>query len=162
KTSIVVTHDFETLAPIADRVYLLDSSKQVLREIAPEQWKELGETMRSLVLEDVERGAPSAERELNGPRRFALGAPRSALFRTGAAVVHFFSGTTRFLEELLRFPAGLLPLWKSGYWGLRFCLHYLRLVAGPLAMLYVAIAGVVAGFVATYFTFRYLPYRPIT
>jgi ABC-type multidrug transport system ATPase subunit/ABC-type transporter Mla maintaining outer membrane lipid asymmetry permease subunit MlaE len=158
KTSIIVTHDFETLTPIADRVYLLDSSKKVLREIAPEHWKELGEMMRS---QSAEREARNAKRDLDGPRS-ALRASRSALFRTGAAVVRFFSGTTRYLEELLRFPARLLPLWRSGYWGLRFCLHYLRLVAGPLAMLYVAIAGMVAGFVATYFTFRYLPYRPIT
>src|SRR4029077_4498735 len=33
---------------------------------------------------------------------------------------------------------------------------------GPLAMLYVALAGIVAGVVATYFTFRFLPYRFIT
>jgi ABC-type transporter Mla maintaining outer membrane lipid asymmetry permease subunit MlaE len=154
KTSIIVTHDFEMLAPIADRVYLLDSGKKVLREIAPKQWKELGEMLRALAA-PAERGARSAEREADR-------AGRSILSRAGAAIARFFSGTTGFLEQLLRFPARLLPLWKSGYWGLRFCLHYLRLVAGPLAMLYVAIAGMVAGFVATYFTFRYLPYRPIT
>ena len=74
KTSIVVTHDFETLAPIADHVYLLDSSKKELREIPPEQWKDLGEMMRSLAVEDnhVERGALSPERDLNGPVRSVL------------------------------------------------------------------------------------------
>ena len=54
RTSIVVTHDFETLAAIADRVYLLDSSRKELREIAPEKWNELGALMRTLSLESAE------------------------------------------------------------------------------------------------------------
>jgi ABC-type transporter Mla maintaining outer membrane lipid asymmetry permease subunit MlaE len=36
-------------------------------------------------------------------------------------------------------------------------LHYLRSVAGPSAWLYIAVAGAIIGFVATYFTFRFLP-----
>lgn len=152
KTSIVVTHDFETLTPIADRVYLLDSSQKRLREIAPEQWPKLGEMMRALA--GQEKGG--AQQEETPPKR-----PVGWLQQVAAPVLRFFSGTTHFLEQLFRLPIRLVPLWKSPYWGGRFCLHYLRLAAGPLAMLYVAIAGIVVGFVATYFTFRFLPYRPI-
>jgi ABC-type transporter Mla maintaining outer membrane lipid asymmetry permease subunit MlaE len=56
----------------------------------------------------------------------------------------------------------MLPLWRSPAWGLRFAAHYLRLAAGPTAWIYIAIAGAIAGFVSTYFTFRYLPYRRFT
>jgi ABC-type transporter Mla maintaining outer membrane lipid asymmetry ATPase subunit MlaF/ABC-type transporter Mla maintaining outer membrane lipid asymmetry permease subunit MlaE len=152
KTSIVVTHDFETLTPIADRVYLLDSRRKALQEIEPPRWQELGALMRSLTLEDEEKQGDKVQ------RRGAAG----WMGRSAAAAGKFFSGTTRILEQLLALPVRLLPLWKSLYWGGRFCLHYLRLAAGPLALLYVAIAGMVAGFVATYFTFRFLPYRHIT
>lgn len=151
KTSIVVTHDVETLTPIADRVYLLDSSTKLLREIAREHWQDLGDMMRSLA-------ETKGEQQEEAPSRNPVGRMR----RVVASALNFFSGTTIFLEQLLQLPARLLPLWKSPYWGARFCLHYLRLAAGPLAMLYVAIAGIVVGFVATYFTFRFLPYRPIT
>jgi ABC-type transporter Mla maintaining outer membrane lipid asymmetry permease subunit MlaE len=40
--------------------------------------------------------------------------------------------------------------------------HYLTLVAGPTAWIYIAIAGVITGYVTTYFTFRFLPYAPYT
>jgi ABC-type multidrug transport system ATPase subunit/ABC-type transporter Mla maintaining outer membrane lipid asymmetry permease subunit MlaE len=145
KTSIVVTHDYETLAPIADRVYLLDPSKKELREIDSKEWNRLGEMMQLRLLPELE----TVPDQTHG--KGVLAACRS-----------FFSGTTVFLERLLALPLCLLPLWKSPLWGARFCLHYLRLVAGPLAMVYVALAGVVVGFVATYFTFHFLPYKPIT
>jgi ABC-type multidrug transport system ATPase subunit/ABC-type transporter Mla maintaining outer membrane lipid asymmetry permease subunit MlaE len=151
RTSVVVTHDFETLAPIADRIYLLDPVRKVLREIDREHWCDLGKMLRSLAEEEkagggLERRAP----------------PRSPPVKVAGAVGNFFAGTTQVLEQVLALPLRLLPLWRSPFWGLRFCLHYLRLVAGPLAMLYVAIAGVVVGFVTTYFTFRFLPYRQLT
>jgi ABC-type multidrug transport system ATPase subunit/ABC-type transporter Mla maintaining outer membrane lipid asymmetry permease subunit MlaE len=152
RTSIVVTHDFETLAPIADRVYLLDPVRKVLQEIDRGDWCDLGKRLRSLA-QEAKAGAGSAARPL--PRG-------SRLVKTAAAVTNFLAGTTQVLEQVLALPLRLLPLWRSPYWGLRFCLHYLRLVAGPLAMLYVAIAGVVIGFVTTYFTFRFLPYRQLT
>jgi ABC-type multidrug transport system ATPase subunit/ABC-type transporter Mla maintaining outer membrane lipid asymmetry permease subunit MlaE len=145
KTSIIVTHDYETLCAVADRVYLLDTTRKVLREVPAEQWSNLGTMLREL--------APAQDRvpESNSKRESIL-----------AALRHFFSGTTSFAEQLLALPLRLLPLWHSTAWGLRFCAHYLRLVSGPMALLYVAIAGTVAGFVSTYFTFRFLPYRNIT
>jgi ABC-type multidrug transport system ATPase subunit/ABC-type transporter Mla maintaining outer membrane lipid asymmetry permease subunit MlaE len=151
KTSVVVTHDFETLVPIADRVYLLDPTRQALVEVPPGQWEQLGDWMRSL-----------APPEKAGEPGNGMPAKQPAGRRAAASARCFFSGTARWLEELLWLPARLLPLWRSAYWGARFSLHYLRLAAGPLAMLYVALAGVTVGFVATYFTFRFLPYRPIT
>jgi len=149
KTSIIVTHDFETLTPCADRIYLFDPIKRDLQEIPRERWGELGEMMRSLTHEeDLTALLPDPG--------------RSTFWTSGRLALDFSSGTTSLLGQLLMLPVRLLPIWRSTYWGARFCLHYLRLVAGPLAMLYVVIAGIVIGFVATYFTFRFLPYRHIT
>ena len=53
-------------------------------------------------------------------------------------------------------------MWRSPKWGLRFCGHYLRLVAGPSAWLYIAVSGMIIGFVSTYFIFRFLPYVQYT
>lgn len=70
--------------------------------------------------------------------------------------------TGRLAERVLRVPLLLLPRWRSPRWGLRFALHYLWLAASPSAWIYVAVAGVIVGFVSTYYTFRFLPYRHYT
>jgi len=59
-------------------------------------------------------------------------------------------------------PWSVLPRWSSIRWGLRYLRYYLALVAGPTALLYLAVAGLILGFVATYFTFRFLPYAQYT
>lgn len=59
-------------------------------------------------------------------------------------------------------PWSLLPLWRSFYWGIQSTLHYVRLVAGISACAYIAIAGMIIGFVAQDFIFRYLPFRQFT
>jgi len=50
---------------------------------------------------------------------------------------------------------GTIRLW----WISRFFGSFLRLVGGPSAMVYLAVAGMIVGFTATYFTFEFLPYR---
>ena len=40
--------------------------------------------------------------------------------------------------------------------------HYLKLVSGPSALLYIAVAGVILGYVSQDFIFRYLPFRQFT
>ena len=65
-------------------------------------------------------------------------------------------------KRRLLFPGRLVPRWKSPAWGLRYLLHYLRLVADPSSWLYIAVAGAISGYVATYFTFRFLPFRSYT
>ena len=79
-----------------------------------------------------------------------------------ARVGDFFVAASQAAEEVLLFPGRLLPRWKSPAWGLRYLLHYLRLVADPSSWLYIAVAGAISGYVATYFTFRFLPFRSYT
>ena len=47
-------------------------------------------------------------------------------------------------------------------WGGRFFAHYLRLVGGVSAWIYLILAGLIIGFTATYFTFKFLPFRLYT
>jgi ABC-type transporter Mla maintaining outer membrane lipid asymmetry permease subunit MlaE len=53
----------------------------------------------------------------------------------------------------------LIPIWKSPIWGLRFFFHFFNLITGITAMIYLIIAGLILGFVTTFFAFEYLPFR---
>ncbi len=148
-TTIIVTHDYDVLLPIADAVWLLDPLKQTLVEIPREQWNELPRLLPSAeevhqVQEQQAEASPSRGKRL----RATLG---RFLERSGTAV-----------ERALLLPWSLLPRWSSIRWGLRYLCYYLALVAGPTALLYLAVAGLILGFVATYFTFRFLPYAQYT
>lgn len=156
QTSVIVTHDFEALAPIADRILLLDAQTQSLREIPKEQWSRLRE-----FLVPVSRESASASAEGPPESPLAIGLRRAA-DRLKSAAAHFLAATTRAVEETCLLPLSLLPIWKHPLWGLRFVVHYLRLVAGASAWFYVALAGIIIGFVTTYFTFRFLPYAKYT
>lgn len=161
RTSIIVTHDHAALAPIADRIYLFDQEARALREIPREEWPRLNELLHAQAAihttADGPRGGGSANED--AAEVVPLGAPSSSMF---GGAVELLEGTSRLLETLLATPLRLLPLWRSPLWGLRLLLHYLRLVAGFSAWLYVAIAGVIVGFVPTYFLFHYLPYKEYT
>ncbi len=146
-TSIIVTHDYDVLPAIADRVFLLDPLARSLREVAKEDWSRLPEMLEEATQQSASVVSPTRKDW------------RSTL-RNGAAA--FLQGTGHALERLAIAPLRLVPWWKNAAWGFRYFLHYLRLVAGPTAWLYIAIAGLIIGFVATYFTFRHLPFREIT
>ncbi|MCC5828817.1 MAG: ABC transporter permease [Phycisphaeraceae bacterium] len=70
--------------------------------------------------------------------------------------------TGRAATELARLPADLLPIWRCPRWGLRLLWDQLRLVGGVSAWVYIGIVGAIVGFVATDFTFRFLPYARVT
>jgi ABC-type multidrug transport system ATPase subunit/ABC-type transporter Mla maintaining outer membrane lipid asymmetry permease subunit MlaE len=144
RTSILVTHDYETLSRIADRIILLDHNRQQLIELPKSSWEQL----------------PDA---LGKPPIVGTGGPRPSRWKNMAAVVKgFLIDTGSFVEEVAFLPWSLLPLWRSAKWGLRYTLYYLGLVAGPSACVYLAIAGTILGFVAQDFIFRYLPFRQFT
>jgi ABC-type transporter Mla maintaining outer membrane lipid asymmetry ATPase subunit MlaF/ABC-type transporter Mla maintaining outer membrane lipid asymmetry permease subunit MlaE len=145
KTTIIVTHDFHGLLPIADEVLLLDPADRALHSIPRAEWPEIHRRLH-----------PSVEEDAPGTSEV------SVLGRVGGAVSGFLVATSRVVEELVCLPARLLPWWRSPYWAGRFLLHYLRLVGGPTACAYLLIAGAIVGFVTTYFTFRFLPYPNYT
>ena len=144
RTSVLVTHDYETLSRIADRIVLLDHQQQRLIELPKSEWSNLAT---------------------------ALGTPPAATTdvivhtwkeRLKSGIFQFLTNSGRIFEDVLLLPVALLPLWRSWRWGLRYTAYYLRLVAGPSACIYIGIAGMILGFVAQDFVFRYLPFRQFT
>lgn len=145
RTSIIVTHDFESLRSIADKIYVLDHVSYSLGEISKSDWGQLRDAIGEPPRVDVD--APERPGKL------------SALSRS---VGRFLGRSGQAVEELICLPWSLLPVWTSVRWGLRSTWHYLGLVAGPSACVYIMIAGVIIGFVSQDFIFRYLPFRQYT
>jgi ABC-type polar amino acid transport system ATPase subunit/ABC-type transporter Mla maintaining outer membrane lipid asymmetry permease subunit MlaE len=143
KTTIIVTHDVQVLAPIADHIFVLDPTTHSLREV------ERAECLSgSCVL-------PRLSYDINSGD-----VPQSVeTFSVVSGVRNLLTNTSRVVEQVALLPWRMVPRWTSPPWGVRFLLHYLRLVAGPSAWVYVAVAGAIAGFVTTDYTFRFLPYR---
>lgn len=144
-TLIIVTHDYQSLSRIADAIYLIDPRTCTLQRVDKDDWGNLDVML--------EQGG-SAKEEL-----VAAGASRLAGWakRAGRTAARFLTTTSRALEASVAAAWRLVPVWRSPWWGLRFLFHYLRAVAGPSAWLYIALAGMIIGFVSTYFTFRFLP-----
>jgi ABC-type transporter Mla maintaining outer membrane lipid asymmetry ATPase subunit MlaF/ABC-type transporter Mla maintaining outer membrane lipid asymmetry permease subunit MlaE len=154
KTSIIVTHDYESLAPIADQIYLLDPHTRSLRLIERGEWASLRNHLKPPVAEPLEE-IPSK----TGPGRGRL---QNWTRKIAGAAAGTLAATSRVVEAAFTAPLWVLPFWKSTAWGLRYLGYYLRLVTGPSAWLYIAIAGAIAGFVTTYFAFQFLPYARYT
>ncbi|GAB5443661.1 MAG: ABC transporter permease [Fuerstiella sp.] len=145
RTSVIVTHDFEALKGIADRVVLLNHHTKTLQTIPKEEWSKIPELL----------GEPPRVDELTARR---VGPGRRFVRRLMSAM----EATGEFAEQVLLLPLLLLPLWKSFRWGFRMTAHYVRLVCGPSALCYIAVSGMIIGFVAQDFIFRYLPFRQYT
>lgn len=145
KTTVVITHDYTHLAPIADTVYLLDASQQQLSRVESDQM-----AAAALSTAPVESAPPADKRSPSRSRSVLLPA-RNFLESTG-------SWLTAGVESVLH----LAPFWRSYRWGLRYLRHYLGLVASPSAWLYFGAAGVIAGFVSTHFVFKFLPQKKYT
>jgi ABC-type multidrug transport system ATPase subunit/ABC-type transporter Mla maintaining outer membrane lipid asymmetry permease subunit MlaE len=159
KTSIIVTHDYESLSPIADHLFLFDANKQSLREIGRQEWPRLAELLAAA---SPARISPPAEGTVSQPRPAASRRATQWWSMLAGGLAALLVGTTRTLERLASLPLRLVPMWNSPAWGLRALGHYLRLVAAPSAWFYMAVAGAIVGFVSTYFTFKFLPYRQYT
>jgi ABC-type transporter Mla maintaining outer membrane lipid asymmetry ATPase subunit MlaF/ABC-type transporter Mla maintaining outer membrane lipid asymmetry permease subunit MlaE len=144
RTSIIVTHDYETLIPIADEVLLLDSETRCLVPVPRQDWPQIPTRMRPVQLSETASRPPTLVEQ--GTQKID-----TFLAQTGSTVV-----------AALRLPYDLLPLFPRPRWGLRFFAHYLRLVGGVSAWVYLVLAGLIVGFTGTYFTFRFLPFRLYT
>ena len=183
-TSIIVTHDYASLVPIADAVYLFDSTGQKLVAIPREQWPLLREMLHPATTDTAitnTAAEPKTNREVETPPSQAeKPSDNAAPATSGARTKHApptkkpgwwtsAAGAVRsFLEAAPLGPrdltavAAVVPRWPSVAWGLRYLAHYLRLVAGPSAWVYIGLTGAIIGFVATYFTFRFFPFKTFT
>jgi ABC-type multidrug transport system ATPase subunit/ABC-type transporter Mla maintaining outer membrane lipid asymmetry permease subunit MlaE len=171
RTSIVVTHDYATLLGIADDVLMLDSAGKKLTRVPRQHWDTIEDRIipvsRAEPAPDDDAAQHAAAQTTNSPAAIAArlrhwaaaGIARvdCSLQQTGARLVEMIGNSRRPDDSITsdRYRhASLHPLWI-----LRFFLTYLRLICGPSAMLYLAVAGTILGFTATYFTFEFLPYR---
>ena len=145
-TAIIVTHDYQSLVPIADEIYFLDPNTQSLDPVPPDEWSNLHERLQIL---SATSHRDEEEQALRKP---------GLLASLGNLATRFAIGTTRCLEETLLLPLRLLPRWRNPFWGFRFFLHYLNLIAGLTAIIYLVVAGLILGFVTMYFTFEYMPF----
>jgi ABC-type lipoprotein export system ATPase subunit/ABC-type transporter Mla maintaining outer membrane lipid asymmetry permease subunit MlaE len=148
-TSIVVTHDYASWLDVADEVFILDPSTRTLSELKVRS----SEYVAKLIAEGLGAVRTDPSAQTVKPNSLEILGQKTALVleEIGKATCDLFVSAWH-----------VIPKWQSSKWGLRFFSHYLNLVAGPSAWFYLAIAGVIVGFVATYFTFRYLPYQLYT
>jgi ABC-type polar amino acid transport system ATPase subunit/ABC-type transporter Mla maintaining outer membrane lipid asymmetry permease subunit MlaE len=167
KTSIVVTHDYEPFArasghrgegaaasgPVADgaatkvRVIFLDPRSRTLREVS---FAEIAQVMANAQVDPL----PTAVAAPWTAGKAIGGVAASA----GSAVFRFFEETPGALYRALRAAPGiLLPIGARLRWFRRSLTHYARICFLGSAIPYMTIAGVIAGFVATYFTYKFFP-----
>lgn len=170
RTSLVVTHDYQNLMPIADHVFFFDAPGQLIQPVPKEQWDTLHDRLQSAAHRsgkegiaddgpwdsvvdarpgDAERAAADKQSLTLAQRGFSLG-------------VEVLDRTTAMTSEIGLAFLHLLPTWKSLRWGLRFHRQYLGLVIGGTNWIYMGIAGLIIGWVTTHFTFRFLPFRNYT
>lgn len=146
KTTVVVTHDYATLLPIADRVVVLDPVGKKLTEIAKDKWLTLESDLK-----------PMAKTVVTNQEQ-----PLPADPILARSIKNALSGTTRCFEAVGIGALSILPTWKDFRWGTRYLVHFMRLVAGPTAWFYLIMAGIIVGFVTTHFTFQFLPFSNYT
>lgn len=144
KTSIIVTHDYHSLMPIADKIYLLDPAQGQLLEVPRSEWETI-----------PDRLAPMASASSRAHDEVE---PKSVGQQVKDWLGDLFVSTTNSLIALVVGLLSLIPFWRNPVWGMRFFAHYARLVLGPTAFVYLMASGLISGFVTTYFTFKFLPF----
>lgn len=173
-TALIVSHDV-ALAESVDRVVVLENRALVERESGAELSQVLADDQTG-TLEPPVAGASAAGHPLSARLVAApllggvgmMGAVGWALEATGAALAALLApalaltpldglvgGADSSLRSTPRFA--LLSRWWWRYLG-----HYLRLLLVGSAIPYIMIAGAIAGFVATHFTFTFLPSPHLT
>ena len=149
KTAVIVTHDYESLVSIADTVYLLNPIERRLEEVPCEDWDKLSEMLQPMAMVAAQKSDDFSGDQLN-------------LKTIKKKTAQFFSNSTRCVENLLLGMFSVIPIWKSPRWGFRYLVHYMRLVFGPTAWFYLMMAGIITGFVTTYYIFQFLPFAVYT
>jgi len=144
KTSVIVTHDYHSLMPIADRIYLLDPEQGQLIEVPKSQWETIPAKL-----------APMADASTKQHDEVES---KSVPTKIKDWLADFFVSTTNVMIATVLGIISLIPFWKNPVWGFRFFAHYARLVFGPTAFVYLMASGLISGFVTTYFTFQFLPF----
>jgi ABC-type transporter Mla maintaining outer membrane lipid asymmetry permease subunit MlaE len=162
KAVIVVTHDYANLQRIGDRVIEIIPDRHALADGG-----ERSPTSVSLDAQRTAHGAqlssPDAQPPPPAAQRTAHGAPPPAS-RALSALAGVLESTGRWAARLAcSIPAAAgFARWRSPVWGLRYLRHYAWLSSSLGALVYLAAAGAIIGFVSTFFSLRHLPFREYT
>jgi ABC-type multidrug transport system ATPase subunit len=149
RTVIVVTHDFEPFLPRGPRLVLLDPDRRTLRDVDASELHAFFASPteeRPSVAQQAPEDSPPPRRPIREHRttwRDMLAAPGEALLILLGAMPAVTGG------------------WRHAWWKLRYLWHYARMSAVGTSVPYVAIAGLMLGFVTVFFGFRQLPYRQV-
>lgn len=162
RSSVIVTHDYQNLLPIADEVFFFNSAEKKIEYVPKEQWDQLPTRLTkssSISLEKLPLDEPSPDDQSSQqPPAQTEPLVTSAANRT----IGFLNQTTTFLVQLILSFLSLIPVWRSPRWGFKFMRQYFGLVMGPSNWVYMGISGLILGWVTTHFTFRFLPFRNYT
>ena len=173
-TALIVSHDV-ALAESVDRVVVLQNRSLVERESAEGLTREPADEQPGAVevppVSVPDPGHPLSARLVAAPLLGGvgiMGAVGWALEATGAALAALLAPVVALtpLDGLVGgVDAGLRPSRRFALlsrWWWRYLAHYMRLLLVGSAIPYVMMAGAIAGFVATHFTFTFLPSPHLT
>ena len=155
--AVVVTHDYPSMLPIADQLYVLrpDAAKMHLVP-RPAGGYSTADVSRFIQMPSGDRNdAGSAETQSTVPGK--RGKAASAFIGLGG-----LRGVGRAAKSVARWPWFIGTAIPTSRWLGRYAVHYAQIVGGATAWAYLAGAGAIAGFVIVYFTIEYLPYRATT
>lgn len=168
--SIVVTHDYQSFLPHADHWLLLDTDqKQIITTDAERVSKVVSDDKLRVLGDEKLQEQHDAKRnsiapvgsETLGPT--ARGGRMTDLVRSlPSTSMQLLEGIGGIVESVGWGLVGWIRPFPTTRWGMRFLRHYAGLVFGPTAIVYLMISGGIIGFVSTYFTLRYLPYKVYT
>jgi ABC-type transporter Mla maintaining outer membrane lipid asymmetry ATPase subunit MlaF/ABC-type transporter Mla maintaining outer membrane lipid asymmetry permease subunit MlaE len=147
KTALVVSHDYAPFVGLAKRVVFLDPKSKTLKEIP---FDELSAVMAEAKVAEI-------------PADVVESVSAADMFKIWAKArcqgfLAFLEGTWLLLWGLVRSLPFVLPIGGRPRWLLRYSWHYARLIFWGSAIPYMMIAGIIVGFVVTYFTFSRLPH----
>lgn len=167
RTSIVVTHDYQTMLEIADNVFVFDSATRQLVNVPRDQWSEIENQIQSVVLDGqsnavVQEPQSSQMQKPNAVASHSADSGKRLRREVLRKLDHAMIQTGSVAVKAMTLPWQLRPLVPSTRWAARFFLHYFRIVGGFSAMVYLILAGVIAGFTTTFFTFKFLPFKLYT
>lgn len=141
-TSVVVTHDLPSLLGIADRVVFLDPVDRCYRSLRPDEASTALDALRDYTPPDD----PGVTRR----------------FRPLHRAAHLLEGIGGTLLGTLSTAAAFVPRFPRLRWGLHYLWRAFRLTSFGTALPFMALAGLIIGFVAAFFMYDLLPYRGYT
>jgi ABC transport permease subunit len=149
QTSIIVTHDYDTMLGIADHCLLLDSASASLVSIPKEEWPTIASRLQPVALGRAGKQPGELKAKSFAEKSFEK---VDELVRTIGAALMATLATMMLPIEMAKSAFSL-------NWATRFFAHSMRLICGPSSWGYLAMAGAIIGFTSTYFTFRFLPFQ---